>query len=40
MKNWYRTTRPSQSMRTISEIASACNVGFCRKIYCWTRTGV
>jgi len=28
MKNWYRTSQSGQSMRTISEIASACNVWF------------
>jgi len=28
MKNWYRTSQSGQSMRTISEIDSACNVWF------------
>jgi len=28
MTNWYRTSQSGQSMRTILEIASACNVWF------------
>jgi len=28
MKNWYRASQSGQSIRTISEIASTCNVCF------------
>jgi len=28
MKNWYRASQSRQSMRTVSEIASSCNVWF------------
>jgi len=36
MKNWYRTSQSGQPMRTVSEMASACNVScFCHKIYFW-----
>jgi len=28
MKNWYRTSQSGQSIRTVSGIASACNVWF------------
>ena len=39
-KNWYRISQSGQSMRKISENAFSCKLGFCRKIYCWARTGI